>query len=132
MIITGSVLMVLSMGSWVLGARWINLPLILVGLILSGLAMGLASPSYATTMAAAVDDGDLGIANAMGTTMMNIGMLTGIQTMFVVLGSGRGPDDFATVFAFGGAVAAVGIVGGLMVTSSRSGSPGSGPAVVAA
>ncbi len=33
--------------------------------------------------------------------MMNIGMLAGIQTMFVVLGDGRSPDDFATVFAFG-------------------------------
>ena len=93
--------------------------MILVGLVLSGLAMGLASPSYATLLAGAVDGGDLGIANAMGTTMMNIGMLTGIQTMFVVLGDGRQPDDFATVFAFGAGVAAFGLIGGLMVTSTR-------------
>ncbi len=120
MIITGSVLMVLSMLAWVFAAHWINLPLILIGLVLSGLAMGLASPSYATTIAAAVDDGDMGIANAMGTTMMNIGMLTGIQTMFVVLGDGRQPDDFALVFAFGGLVTAFGLIGGLMVTSSKT------------
>ncbi len=93
--------------------------MILVGLVLSGLAMGLASPSYATTIgwlpstrATSV------IANAMGTTMMNIGMLTGIQTMFVVLGDGRQPDDFAVVFAFGAVVTAFGLIGGLMVTSS--------------
>jgi len=119
MIITGSVLMILSMTTWVFAAHWISLPMILIGLVLSGLAMGLASPSYATVIAAAVDDGDLGIANAMGTTLMNIGMLTGIQTMFVVLGDGRRPDDFALVFAFGGVVTAFGLVGGLMVTSSK-------------
>jgi EmrB/QacA subfamily drug resistance transporter len=119
MVITGSVLMVLSMVAWVFGAHWISVPMILVGLVLSGLAMGLASPSYATLLAGAVDEGDLGIANAMGTTMMNIGMLTGIQTMFVVLGDGRQPDDFATVFAFGAGVAAFGLIGGLMVTSTR-------------
>ncbi|MFK8023343.1 MAG: MFS transporter [Ilumatobacter sp.] len=118
MIIAGSTLMVASMLAWVAGARWTNLPMIILGLVLSGLAMGLASPSYSTTVAAAVDDGDLGIANAMGSTMMNIGMLMGIQTMFLVLGSGRGPDDFATVFLFGAVVAAVGLVGGLMVSSS--------------
>ncbi|MGA9279126.1 MFS transporter [Ilumatobacter sp.] len=120
MIISGSVLMILSMAAWVLAAHWISLPMILIGLVLSGLAMGLASPSYATVIANAVDDGDLGIANAMGTTMMNIGMLTGIQTMFVVLGDGRQPDDFALVFAFGGVVTAFGLIGGLMVTSSRT------------
>lgn len=119
MILAGSALMVLSMVAWVFAARWVDLTLIVIGLVLSGLAMGLASPAYATTMAAAVDDGDLGIANAMGTTMMNIGMLTGIQTMFVVLGDGRSPDDFATVFAFGAVVTSLGLVGGAMVTSSN-------------
>ena len=128
MIISGSVLMVLSMLSWVFAAQWVNLALIVLGLVLSGLAMGLASPSYSTVIAGAVDRGDLGIANAMGTTMMNIGMLTGIQTMFVVLGDGRDPGDFARVFAFGGVVTAVGLVGGLMVTST--GSPPNRPARV--
>jgi MFS family permease len=118
MIISGSVLMVLSMAAWVAAAHWVSLPWIVAGLVLSGLAMGLASPSYATTLAGAVDPGDLGVANGMGSTLMNIGMLTGIQAMFSVLGDGRTPDDFAKVFAFGGAVAAIGIVGGLMVTSS--------------
>lgn len=118
MIITGSLMMAASMLAWVFGARWVSLPMIIVGLLLSGLAMGLASPSYSTVIAGAVDPGDLGIANGMGTTLMNIGMLTGIQAMFTVLGDGRSPNDFATVFAFGGIVAAVGVVGGLMVTST--------------
>jgi hypothetical protein len=41
------------------------------------------------TRAGAVDPSDLGVANGLGTTMMNIGMLTGIQAMFTVLGDGR-------------------------------------------
>jgi hypothetical protein len=50
--------------------------------------------------------------------MMNIGMLTGIQAMFTVLGDGRTSGDFARTFAFGAIVAAVGLVGGLIVRST--------------
>lgn len=120
MMVSGSALMVVSMGVWVAAAHWVSLPLVICGLVVSGLAMGLASPSYATLLAGAVDPDDIGIANGMGATFMTIGMLTGIQAMFTVLGEGRGPDDFARVFAFGGAVAAFGLVGSLMVRSTRS------------
>jgi len=119
MIISGSVLMAASMGTWALAAHWENIALVVVGLILSGLAMGLASPSYTTVIAGSVEPKDIGVANGMGTTMMNIGMLTGIQVMFTVLGDGRAPVDFARVFALGGVVAALGLVGGLMVTSTN-------------
>jgi MFS family permease len=116
MILTGSLLMSASMLAWVGAAHWVNLPLVILGLVLSGLAMGLASPSYTTLIAGSVDPADMGVANGMGATMMNIGMLTGIQAMFTVLGDGRQPDDFARVFAFGGVVAALGVTGGLLVT----------------
>ncbi len=77
--------------------------------------MGLASPSYSTAVANAVDPADLGVANGMSSTLMNIGMLSGIQSMFVVLGDGRGPDDFARTFIFGGIVAGLGSIGALMM-----------------
>ncbi len=115
MILAGSILMVVSMAAWVPGAAWESLPFIFVALSVSGLAMGLASPSFTTVLAGSVDRGDLGIANGMGATTMNIGMLTGIQSMFVVLGDGRDPADFARTFAFGGVIAAVGIIGGLII-----------------
>jgi MFS family permease len=108
--------MSVSMLAWVGAAHWVSLPLVILGLVLSGLAMGLASPSYSTLIAGAVDPADMGVANGMGATMMNIGMLTGIQAMFTVLGDGREPDDFARVFAFGGVVAALGLIGGLLIT----------------
>ncbi len=121
LIIAGSVLMAASMGTWVFAALWVDLSLVFVGLVLSGMAMGLASPSYATVVASAVDPSDLGIASGMNATLMNIGMLTGIQAMFVTLGDGREPGDFALVFALGGVVAAIGLVGALMVRSIPKG-----------
>lgn len=117
LLIAGSVLMATSMVVWVFAALWVNLVLVMIGLVLSGLAMGLASPSYATVVASAVDPQDLGIASGMNATMMNIGMLTGVQAMFVVLGEGREPADFARVFAFGAAVAALSVIGALMIRS---------------
>ncbi len=116
MVLTGSVLMTVSMAAFAVAAARESIAIIIAGLVLSGLAMGLASPSYATSIAGAVEPRDLGIANGMGSTVMNIGMLTGIQAMFTVLGDGRGPDDFALVYVVGGAVAAVGLIGGLIMT----------------
>lgn len=115
MLLTGSVMMVASMLALAGAALADSLPLVVAGLVFSGIALGLSAPSYNTTLADAVDPEDLGIANGMGTTLMNIGMVTGIQAMFVVLGEGREPGDFATVFLFGGFVAALGIGGALAV-----------------
>jgi hypothetical protein len=93
--------------------------------------MGLASPASSVVIAASVEPEDLGVANGMGATMMNIGMLTGIQTMFTMLGDGREPADFAIVFVFGGAVAAVGLVGGWMIRSTATPRPPRSPGEVA-
>ena len=119
-VIVGSVLMAASMAVFAGAAAQEHLGLFIAALVLSGAAMGLASPSYSTSLANSVDPHDLGIASGMGSTMMNIGMLTGIQAMFVVLGDGRSPDDFARTYLFGGAVAAVSVVGGLIMRPERS------------
>lgn len=115
MLVVGTALMVASMLTWVLAALWVDLSLVIIGLVLSGLAMGLSSPSYQTAIANAVEPSDLGIANGMGSTLMNIGMLAGIQTMFTVLGDGREPADFALTFGVGAIAAAAGLAGALMM-----------------
>ena len=115
MLIAGTVLMVGSMLTWVFAALWVDLTLVILGLVLSGLAMGLSAPSYQTAVANAVDPSDLGIANGMGATLMNIGMLTGIQVMFTVLGDGRDPGDFARTFGVGAIAAALGVSGALLM-----------------
>lgn len=115
MILTGSILMTVSMGFVALAAERVNLALLIVGLAVSGAAIGLAAPSYATTVVGAVDAKDMGVASGMNSTFMNIGMLTGIQTMFVVLGDGREPRDFAIVYLFGGIVGSIGILGAWII-----------------
>lgn len=115
MLVVGTALMVASMITWVVAALWVDLTLVIVGLLLSGLAMGLSSPSYQTAIANAVEPTDLGIANGMGSTLMNIGMLTGIQVMFTVLGDGREPADFAWTFGIGAVAAALGLFGALLM-----------------
>lgn len=120
MILWGSVLMVSSMLTFAAAAVASSILLVIIGNLLSGLAMGVASPSYSTTIAEAVDPVDLGVANGMGATVMNIGMLTGIQAMFVALGDGRAPTDFRNVFLIGAAVALVSIAGGLLVRPSSA------------
>lgn len=114
-ILTGSVVMVASMLAFAASAAVGQLWVVVVGLVLSGLAMGLASPAYSTTVAGAVEASDLGVANGMSTTTMNIGMLTGIQTMFVLLGDEPTTARFGGVFLFGAAVAALSILGALLV-----------------
>lgn len=76
----------------------------------------------------AVDSPDIAefASDGMGTTMMNIGVLLGIRSMFTVLGDGRAPTDFAAVFAFGAAVAALSVVGALVVRPARTASPQGG------
>jgi MFS family permease len=114
-IIAGSVLMVASMLAFAASAFVDQLAVVVLGLVLSGLAMGFASPAYVTVIADAVDRADLGVANGTSATTMNIGMLTGIQAMFVILGDDPSTTRFGWVFVFGAAVAAVGIIGGLLV-----------------
>lgn len=126
LILTGAVVMVVSMIAFSLSAVLESLPIVVAGLALSGLAMGLAAPNYMTAVAGAVEPQDMGVATGMATTMMNIGMLTGIQVMFVLLGDARTTTAFASVYLFGGAVAVLGIVGASLVQNpAPSTSPGS-------
>ena len=115
MLTTGTVLMTASMVTWIIAALQVSLTLVIIGLVLSGLGMGVSSPSYQTAITSAVDARDLGIASGMGTTLVNIGILSGIQTSFVVLGDGRDPVDFARTFVIGGVVAGIGGLGALLM-----------------
>ncbi len=116
MVIIGGLLVVVSMLVFVAGARAELLWLIVVALVLSGLALGLATPSYSTAVSMTVDAGDLGVANGMASTIMNIGTLTGIQTMFVLLGESRASSTFGHVFLAGALVASIGLVGGFIMS----------------
>lgn len=56
----------------------------------------------------------------MCSTIMNLGTLTGIQTMFVILGERRSSGAFIEVGLTGAIVAGMGIVGSLIMRSRKS------------
>jgi EmrB/QacA subfamily drug resistance transporter len=60
------------------------LMMVLIALALSGVGLGVASPSIAASVANAVDDVDLGIAAATQQLMTQIGSAAGIQVMATV------------------------------------------------
>ncbi|MFM7535069.1 MAG: MFS transporter [Acidimicrobiales bacterium] len=93
--------------------------LVPIALVLSGGAVGLAQPSYGTAVARSVDPGDLGVANGMSSTLVNLGMLSGIQAMFAVLGDGDSAGRYAAAFAVAGAVAVASVPFGLMMGRTR-------------
>ncbi|MEM9562543.1 MAG: MFS transporter [Actinomycetota bacterium] len=125
-IILGAVLMVASMAAFAVAAivdvdrsMTVGLVLIIVGLALSGASAGVSQPSVAAMVAGAVDEADLGIANGMNQQIMFIGIVSGIQTMNVLVGDGAGPSRFAATFAVGLVAAVLGLVAAFGV-SERS------------
>lgn len=121
-IVLGSVLMIASMAAFALaaiidveGTIIGGLGLVIAGLALSGASAGLSQPSVAAMVAGAVDPADLGIANGMNQQIMFIGIVSGIQTMNVLVGDSGGPGRFAATFGVGLAVASLGLVAALGV-----------------
>ena len=55
-----------------------------VALILSGVGLGVSTPSIAASVANAVDDVDLGVASATQQLMTQVGSAAGIQVMATV------------------------------------------------
>jgi hypothetical protein len=55
----------------------------------------------------------------MSSMTMNLGTLAGIQVMFVLLGDSRTPEAFSRAFLVGGAVAAIGVVGALIMSRQQ-------------
>ena len=97
-----------------------GLILVVIGLSLSGAAAGVSQPSVAAMVAGSVDDADIGIANGMNQQLMFIGIVSGIQTMNVLIGDSAGPGRFAATFSVGLVVAAFGLVAALGARDERS------------
>ncbi len=125
-IVLGGVLMIGSMTAFaaaslidVSGGITFGLILVILGLSLSGAASGLSQPSVAAMVAGSVDEADIGIANGMSQQLMFIGIVSGIQTMNVLAGDSATPRQFATTFAVGLAVAALGLVAAFGAKDTR-------------
>lgn len=108
--IVGSTAMIGSMLAFAYGSSpaKFGLTFIMVGLILSGVSAGIASPAYQTMVANSVGDSQLGIANGMNQTVMWMGMILGIQSMLAFAGTDLTPTRLRTTFIFAASVAAIG------------------------
>jgi EmrB/QacA subfamily drug resistance transporter len=118
--VTGVSLLVLSMGCFVVAATSETLALVFVGLVLSGLALGLSQPSLITEAANTVEPERLGIANAVQQMAAQIGAVTGIQVLSTIVGVGATGADFATGYAVGAAVAVLGVAAATFLPASRA------------
>ena len=108
--IVGSTAMIGSMLAFAYGSSpaKFGLTFIMVGLILSGVSAGIASPAYQTMVANSVEDSQLGIANGMNQTVMWMGMIIGIQSMLAFAGTELTPTRLRATFIFAASVAAIG------------------------
>lgn len=108
--VLGTALMLASMFAFALGSGADGLWLVILGLSLSGISAGIASPSYQTLVANSVDSKDLGIANGMNQTILWIGIIMGIQSMGALAGADPSTSRYQLTFLFGGAVALIGLI----------------------
>jgi EmrB/QacA subfamily drug resistance transporter len=125
-IIGGAILMVGSMIAFAIASvvdvssgRTIGLALVILGLSLSGAAAGISQPAMAAMVAGSVDEQDIGIANGMSQQLMFIGIVSGIQTMNVLIGDTPTQNQFAVTFAVGLGAAILGLLAAFGAAESR-------------
>jgi EmrB/QacA subfamily drug resistance transporter len=116
--VAGTLAVVVSMGVFALGAHLELVALVIVGLVLSGLGLGASSPALVSSVANAVDERDLGVANAAQATVTQIGVVAGIQLMSALQAGGDGTGPFVLAYLAGGIAAAVGVLGAVGVRSA--------------
>jgi len=121
---TGAV--VLSMAVFALAGHGSGLALIEVALVLSGIGLGVASPSLSATVSNQFAPEDLGTAAASQQLMNQLGTVAGIQVMDTVRlaamggrsGQGAVLSSFHQAYVVGGAVAVLGVVAAALCRST--------------
>ncbi len=122
--VVGSTAVVASMAFFAATTQSGGILLVEVGLLLSGIGMGIATPSVAASVANVVDQDALGTASATQQLMVQIATVAGIQVVQTVQESAAGQSgtsllaSFHTAFLVGGAVAVAGVLCALRVRST--------------
>ncbi|HZQ27501.1 MAG TPA: MFS transporter [Acidimicrobiales bacterium] len=96
---------------------------IVTALVLSGIGLGISSPSVASSVGNAVDEADLGIASAAQQLLTQVGVVAGIQLMETVQAARQSTDglvgSFHDAFLLGGGVCLLGVVCASLVRSAE-------------
>lgn len=94
-------------------------PLLLVAaLVLSGIGMGSSAPAMIAALANSVDRRDLGVAGAASQTIVQIGVVMGMQVLLTIQDSREaalGDASYAVAYRWGAAAAAVALVAASIV-----------------
>ncbi len=131
--VTGTLCVTVSMGVFALTGKGTGIALVEVALVLSGVGLGISSPSIAASMANVFDQTALGTAAATQQLMTQISTVAGIQVIQTVQSSqahGHGAallPSFHAAFLVGGVVALGGVVCAAFVRSAER--PGGRPLV---
>lgn len=104
-----------------LGMAWAasehSVPLVVVGLVVSGIGMGLASPSLQSSVANAVEEEHLGIAGASQQMVFTVGASAGIAILSSAVTGQRAAGPFVDAYLLGAALGVVAVVGAAFVRS---------------
>lgn len=97
---------------------------IIFALTLSGIGLGISTPSVSASVGNAVDEGSFGIASAAQQITAQLGIVAGIQLMKTVEAStGTGLDGYRAAYLLGGVVCLVGVTFALFIRSDRRAEP---------
>jgi EmrB/QacA subfamily drug resistance transporter len=107
--VAGAALISISMLVFAAGASGQSLTLVVTALVLSGIGMGLASPSLQSSVANAVEEQHLGIAGAAQQMAFMVGAAAGIQLLSMIQSGARVTGPFVDAYLVGAALAAVGL-----------------------
>lgn len=114
---TGTLLVVVSMACFALGAAQESVSLVVLALLLSGLGLGASSPSLITSAANAVEPEHLGVANAAQQMVTLIGAVAGMQVLATIQAGGGG-GRFTLAYLVGLAIAVPAVIAAGFVRSS--------------
>ena len=124
--VVGTTAVALSMGVFALTGHSTGLALVEVALVLSGVGLGVSSPSLSSMVSNEFAAKDLGAASGSQQLMNQVGTVAGIQVMQTVQasafhghrGAGALLNSFHLAYVVGGAVALLGVVAAAMSRST--------------
>ena len=108
--IAGTTIVTAATAAFVIGASTRSLAAIVVGLVLSGVGLGVAMPSMTSSVANAVAEDEQGIASATQQMLTQVGAVAGMQLLTSMQGGRADPSSFVLPYALATLVAGAGVL----------------------
>lgn len=115
--VLGTALVVVAMMVFAFAAALHAVALVFGGLLLAGLGLGVSAPSLVAVVGNAVDDEQLGVANAAQSMVTQLGVVVGMGIMSTLQAAGDGAAPYVVAYGAGGVAALVGAGAATFVVS---------------